>query len=107
MLECDPTAVLHIRNRAIGPLSDQDSYLSSRYTISSSVSARTVIKLDSYYFSYDAPGLSLRSGRGVRGLGGLLGNGLLKVLLTEVFLSWLMFLGYFRAQLKSENQAEV
>ena len=39
--------------------------------------------------------------------GCLLGNGLLKVLLTEVFLSWLMFLGYFPAQLNSENQAEM
>lgn len=105
MLECDPTVVLHIRNRAIGPLSDQDSYLSSHYTISSSVSASSQVRL----FVLDAPGLSLRAGRGGGGVrnGCLLGNGLLKVLLTEVFFGWLMFLGYFPAQLNGENQAEV
>ena len=37
----------------------------------------------------------------------LLGNGLLKVLLTEIFFGWLMFLRYFPAQLDGLNQAEL
>ena len=60
MLERDPTADFHIRNRAIGPLSDENSYLSSHYTISSSVSASNQVGL----FFLDAPGFSLRAGRG-------------------------------------------
>lgn len=66
MLERDPTAVFHIRNRAIGSLSDQNSYLSSHYTISSSVPASNQVRL----FFLDAPGFSLRAGRGGEGRGG-------------------------------------